>query len=301
MKYLNLPRHTHYFHTHEDFFVSSYDLVHAFLMKDYDIGLHEQEFYEINIVTSGAGLHYINNHEVEASVGDVFIVPPKVPHGYIGGADFDVFHIILSDKFMNKYIADLQKLPSFYVLFGAEPLMRGRTKSPLHLRLTSEVFHTTSNILWEISAYKNHHDTVECLIRSNFALITIGLLCNDYTKTNDSNDPKYFKDRAIMESISYIHEHYYDKISVDDLSRIAQMSRSSYMNKFKEICKISPSAYITKIRIEAAAAMLTSTNLPITEIAVRTGFYDSSHFTKTFENFYSLSPTEYRNKNLILQ
>ncbi len=301
MEYQNIPRHNHYYYTHEDFFVSSYDLVHAFLMEDYDIGLHEQEFYEINIVTGGSGLHYINNHTVEASVGDVFIIPPKVPHGYIGGADFDVFHIILSDRFMNKYIADLQKLPSFYVLFGAEPLMRGRTKAPLHLRLTSEIFRSTSNILWEISCYKNYHDTVESLIRSNFALITIGLLCNDYTKSNASSDSDYFKDRAIMESISYIHEHYYDKISVNDLSRIARMSRSSYMNKFKKICKISPSAYITKIRVEAASAMLTSTNLSITDIAIRTGFYDSSHFTRTFEGFYSISPTEYRNKNLISQ
>lgn len=297
MEFQKIGNHDHYFYTHSDFFNHSSDLVHAFLMKDYDIGMHEQEFYEINIVSRGSGLHYINNNLVNASEGDVFIIPPRVSHGYVGGVGFDVFHIILSDAFMNKYIADLQHLPSFYKLFGAEPLMRGKTIYPLHLTLSKEEITPTLNIISEIAKYIDFSDPTECLIRSNLAMASIGLLCNSYAINNPNADMPLSEEHALMESISYIHERYFEKITIEDLLQIAHMSRTSYIKKFKEICKMSPAAYITKFRIDSAAIMLINTSLSISEIAYRTGFYDASHLTKAFESIYHLSPVGYRNKN----
>lgn len=296
MNDLKLEKHGHYYHTHSDFFNNSLDLVHAFLMRDYGIGMHEQEFYEINLITKGEGTHYINNNRINAREGDVFIIPPNVSHGYVGGGGFDVYHVILSDGFMNKHIADLQQMPSFYSLFGVEPLMRGKTSCPLHLTLSGESLSKTISVFESISYYKNYSDAVESLIRSSFAMIAIGFLCNAYTDSKHKETAPFFEDRALMESISFIHERYYEKITVEDLTRIAHVSRSSYIKKFKEICKMTPSAYITKIRMESASIMLLNTSLSISDIAGRTGFYDASHFTKTFESTFNISPVEFRNK-----
>ena len=296
MEFNKLVNHDHYYYTHSDFFNHPSDLVHAFLMKDYDIGMHEQEFYEINLISNGHGVHYINNNLVPASVGDVFIIPPNVSHGYVGGEGFDVFHIILSDAFMNKHIADLQHLPSFFTLFGAEPLMRGKTKYPLHLTLSKEILNPTLNILLEISRYNDFSDPSECLIRNNLAMASIGLLCNAYSRSNPNLDFSLSEEHAMMESISYIHERYFEKITIEHLFQIAHMSRSSYIKKFKEICKMSPASYITKVRIDSASIMLLNTSLSVSEIAFKNGFYDASHFTKTFENIYGISPVAYRNK-----
>ena len=65
---------------------------------------------------------------------------------------------------------------------------------------------------------------------------------------------------------------------------------------FKEICKMPPSAYIMKVRLESASTMLKTTVLPISEIASRTGFFDASHLTKAFVNFYGMSPISYKNQ-----
>jgi AraC family L-rhamnose operon transcriptional activator RhaR/AraC family L-rhamnose operon regulatory protein RhaS len=297
MEMLKLGNHSHYYHTHEDFFHHSTDLVHAFLMKDYDIGMHEQEFFEINIISRGCGTHYINNNTINANVGDVFIIPPKISHGYVGGEGFDVFHIILSDAFMNKYIADLQNLSAFYKLFGAEPLMRGKTTYPLHLTLSKEELTPTLNILFEIARYINYSDPTESLIRSNLAMASIGLLCNTYAMSNPNSNMTQSEEHALMESISYIHEKYYEKIKIDTLLQIAHMSRTSYIKKFKEICKMSPAAYITKIRLDAAMVMIQTTSLSVSEIAYKTGFYDASHLTKTFETLYHTSPMSYRERH----
>lgn len=294
-----LKNHEHYYHTHSDFFHHSSDLVHAFLMNDYDIGMHEQEFYEINIISRGSGVHYINNNTISANVGDVFIIPPKISHGYVGGEGFDVFHVILSDAFMNKYIADLQNLSAFYKLFGAEPLMRGKTTYPLYLTLSKEELRPTLNILFEISRYVNYNDPTESLIRSNLAMASIGLLCNTYALNNPHSDMTQSEEHALMESISYIHEKYYEKITIETLMQIAHMSRTSYIKKFKEICKMSPASYITKIRLDAALVMIQTTALSVSEVAYRTGFYDASHLNKTFEAHYFMTPIEFKNKNKV--
>ena len=294
MEFQKLANHDHYYHTHADFFHYSSDLVHAFLMENYNIGMHEQEFYEINIIARGNGVHYINNNLVPAKEGDVFIIPPKVGHGYVGGQGFDVFHVILSDAFMNKYVADLQQLPSFFTLFGAEPLMRGKTSYPLHLTLSQETLKPTLNILVEISRYNNFSNYAECIVRNNLAMASIGLLCNAYTTSDPKPDFSFSEERALMESISYIHERYFKKITIDDLLQIAHMSRSVYIQKFKDICKMSPAAYINKTRIESASVMLANTSMSVSEIAYRTGFYDTSHFIKSFEKIYKTSPIEYR-------
>ena len=297
MEMNKLKNHDHYYYTHSDFFNHSSDLVHAFLMKDYDIGMHEQEFFEINIISRGSGFHYINNNAINANEGDVFIIPPKISHGYVGGEGFDVFHVIMSDSFMNKYIADLQNLSAFYKLFGAEPLMRGKTSSPLHLTLSKEELTPTLNIIFEIAKYINYNDPTESLIRSNLAMASIGLLCSAYTLSHPNSDMTQSEEHALMESISYIHERYYEKITIETLLQIAHMSRTSYIKKFKEICKMSPAAYITKIRLDAALVMIQTTSLSVSEIAYRTGFYDASHLTKTFEATYNTSPMSYRENN----
>ena len=84
--------------------------VTAYVMRDYSIGMHIQDFFEINIVTRGYGMHYIGEGCAAASVGDVFIIPPHVRHGYTGGKGFDVSHFIVSDGFIKHNIA---KDPAF--------------------------------------------------------------------------------------------------------------------------------------------------------------------------------------------
>ncbi len=296
MEKKELARHEHYFYYHWEFFHTPYDLVHAFLEKDFNTGMHEQEFYEINVITKGSGVHYIHTSRVDAAVGDVFIIPPRVSHGYLGGEGFDVFHLLLSDDFMNKHMEDMKLFPSFSTLFGAEPMMRGKTESNLYLKLGEKEFKEIISILWQIDYYKGYGNTVDDLVRSNYAMIAIAMMCQAYTQSTSRRDFNVSNDHAILNSISYIHEKYYQKITIDDLLQIAHMSKTAYIKKFKEICKMSPAAYITKFRIESAAIMLINTSLSISEIAYKTGFYDASHLTKAFERSFNISPAAYRER-----
>jgi len=80
-----------------------------------------------------------------------------------------------------------------------------------------------------------------------------------------------------------MEENYASKITVDDLSKIANMSTSNFFRYFKNVFNTSPMEYLKKIRIAHASAMLSSTDKPISFIAQECGFFDQSHFTNIFK------------------
>lgn len=114
-----LPQAETYRYRNEDQFYEDRAMIRGFVEPDYTKGMHIQEFWEINIVMGEDGRHYIGERSIPAKRGDVFIIPPEIPHGYVGKAGFDVFHVLINNRFMEKYMADLQTLPSFFVLFTA--------------------------------------------------------------------------------------------------------------------------------------------------------------------------------------
>ena len=290
-----LPRAPHYLYTNQQQFRITLDLIHAFIMRNYSIDMHVQEFVEINIITGGTGMHYIEDRRLPANHGDIFIIPPQTCHGYVGGEGFDVYHFLISNQFMEKYIADLQLLPSFFILFKAEPLMRGSNREPLHLTLTDEQFLKIEVLLHELQKYSSPQTPADSNICNSLAMILITSLCEMYTEnTNNTDNSSVHDDEAFLNALALIEERYYEKISIARLAKTAQLSRSSFLRKFQEVCKTSPAKYLTQRRIEAAKHLLANTSLPISDIAEKTGFYDASHFFRIFTAETGTSPNLYR-------
>ncbi len=280
-----------------DFFHRHFNMAMAFSMPNYSIGMHMQEFFEVNIITRGSGMHYIEENKVPATVGDVFIIPPLVNHGYAGGEGFDVFHVLISKRFMEKNVSDLGPLPSFYTLFEAEPRMRQSIGTPLYLSLSGEQFEKISALLEKMKRYKNKSDITDALILENMTMVLIALLCRTYTENESNHGTPYARaDADFMKSLAYIEERYFEKITVSTLAEIARLSRSAYIRKFKEICKMPPAEYITKRRLDAAELLLKNSSLSIARVAEHTGFYDTAHFTKTFIAKRGISPSAVREK-----
>ena len=287
-----------YYFDNDGAFRHSSDNVHMFIMPNYRIGMHKQEFFEINIVIKGKGEHYIDGAVIHAEVGDVFIIPPEVEHGYTGGEGFDVYHIIINNKYMQKNIAELQQVEGFSILFNVEPIMRAKLNRHLHLKLNETQFKSISDILMERRGQKRFVSPADAIMNVGAFLIVVTKLCQIYVENSVAmkldTDPK---DAAFMKSLAMIHERYADKLTIDELASEAKLSKSTYMRRFLQICKITPAEYIIKKRVEVAENMLKHTNVSLLEISEKVGFYDAAHFSRTFKRIKGISPLEYRNKN----
>lgn len=271
-------------------------IVRCFTQKNYSIGMHMQDFFEINIITNGEGMHYIEDSRLQVSSGDVFVIPPKISHGYYGSAGFDVCHILISNSFMEKYMADLQLLPSFYHLFNAEPLLRKVSQSPLHLTLSKSEFLKASQLTYALCTASAAPINSTSFVNANsLAMLLISYLCELYEIKSPSTS-KDTEDIDFMNALATIHRNYNHKITIEELAKTAHLSRSTFIRKFNNICKMSPARYITLTRLDAAKQILSSTALSIEETAQRCGFYDTSHFVKVFTAEFRISPGNYRKK-----
>lgn len=96
--------------------------------------------------------------------------------------------------------------------------------------------------------------------------------------------------------VDYVEQNYRGNLEVAELARIACLSESQFRKRFVRLFKISPQQFITRIRVQTAAKLLSSTETPIAEVALKCGFCDQSYFTRQFSSFFGVSPKKYRDR-----
>jgi PAS domain S-box-containing protein len=89
---------------------------------------------------------------------------------------------------------------------------------------------------------------------------------------------------------------YAEPHSVADFAAKVGLSVSQFNRQFKRKFHTTPRSYLTNVRINAACQLLVSTDRPISEIALQTGFYDQSHFSNQFARLRGMAPSQYRRK-----
>lgn len=98
----------------------------------------------------------------------------------------------------------------------------------------------------------------------------------------------------IRKTVVYLNEHYAENVTVAQLAKIAHYSPAQFRRLFHSLTQMSPASYIMNVRINAAKTLLITTDRRIGDIAADTGFFDHSHFIRTFERIVGLPPAKYR-------
>lgn len=102
--------------------------------------------------------------------------------------------------------------------------------------------------------------------------------------------------KAVRKSIQYMRSHLQEKLTVNELAEVAELSESRYSHLFRDETGISPVAYFRKEKIESAREMLKDSEFTVYEIATILGFSSESHFVKAFREQVGMTPGEYRRK-----
>ena len=101
--------------------------------------------------------------------------------------------------------------------------------------------------------------------------------------------------RRIHKVQDYIEENYGQALSIEELSNVAGFSKYHFSRIFQGILKESLSHYVNRIRLERSVFLLAHrVDKNITDIAYELGYTDSAVFSRSFKNYYGISPIEYR-------
>lgn len=118
--------------------------------------------------------------------------------------------------------------------------------------------------------------------------------CENLYKNNNILAPLHKKRLIqIKKILSFIHEHYMDEISLNDLAILANMNERYFCKFFKKMLGKTPIDYLNYYRITCACNDLKLAEKSITEIAYDSGYNDTSYFTKVFKKYIHITPKEY--------
>ena len=110
----------------------------------------------------------------------------------------------------------------------------------------------------------------------------------------DRESMKKTTDHKVKEMMEYIHTHYQEKITVEQLASIVNVSKRACFRLFQDNIHMTPLEYMTSYRLRKACAMLTETTESITQIAYNSGLGSSSYFGKMFREHFGCTPAHYR-------
>ena len=83
-------------------------------------------------------------------------------------------------------------------------------------------------------------------------------------------------------------------ISMREISGQTRVSETSLKNYFSTMFGMTVSEYMRNLRLQKASELLTSTNLPVSEISSICGYSNQGRFAKVFKEYHGMHPLEYR-------
>lgn len=101
-------------------------------------------------------------------------------------------------------------------------------------------------------------------------------------------------DVSFQQCKAFIDEHFTENISIEELSKIANMSVSGFSHHFKKVFGLAPLQYLIRLKIGAGQRLLITTDKSITEISMELGYDNVSHFNNQFKKYVGTSPQNYR-------
>jgi transcriptional regulator GlxA family with amidase domain len=88
-----------------------------------------------------------------------------------------------------------------------------------------------------------------------------------------------------------------ETLSVSMLSSLAGSSRSHFSQAFRKSVGRTPHKHIVRVRIDRAMDLMAQSEVPLSQIALATGFCDQAHFANAFRRAAGMSPTQWRKRN----
>ncbi|WP_235716000.1 AraC family transcriptional regulator [Acetivibrio cellulolyticus] len=248
--------------------------------------------YELEFFVYSKGSMIIEDKEYNISKGDVvFRKPGQFTQGIMPYSCYLICFDLLDNTKKEPETYDFTKEQEFQnnycnpVLDGIPPVFK-----PSNFLKYQELF---DGVLKE---FINPGDYSGILLKSSVLRI-IYEICSDiknpFVNTENINSAHYM---AVKRATEYIEVNFKQKITLEKLALIANLSPTYFHKVFTDTLGITPTEYVTKVRIDKAKELLVKTNLPVYEIAFECGYENIPYFSYTFKNRINLAPSEFRKR-----
>lgn len=224
--------------------------------------------------------------------GEGFFINSNVLSAMTDGADCVIDSHLFHPVFLGGHFK------SVYETKYLNPVIQNRNLELLPIRGETQ---QQQHLLQKLRALSmlQRKENVEFQTRNLLSEIWL-LLLDVLHNTRLTTMPARNQDR-ILTMLAYIQENFERKLTLQEIADAGAVSSRECLRCFQSSIRQSPMEYLIEYRLQAAAKLLETTDLTVTEIAMRTGWCSSSYFTKMFHRLHGKTPNIYRKKYLTLQ
>ena len=248
---------------------------------------HLHEEIEIVYVKGGSLRLHVDEEGFDLSAGMAVIVPPHLPHR----------------------AEPLGDGPCPYGTVCFHPLMFAgcgyrRFVRPLMLDGKSYTLKLSGDAAWQAEALRILHklagfhdakDMETCHLEIHGLIFVLWNRIYNYAYADTPAIHAYEKlYRKMLRAIDYMHDHYQEAITDNDLAEQVSMSVGTFCRYFKQLMGVTPFQYLNKRRILQSRVLLSNTDRKVSDIAFQCGYNNLSLFNREFKKYMSCTPSEYR-------
>lgn len=282
-------------------FVRKYTLSHDDELQDTN-QIHSHEYMQINYVFQGKGVHHINKNEYKILKGDIFVIPPFVPHCIKALEDsvLNVYEFEFVPEFVNQNFESIENVESFFDFAYLEPFLVNESNVKPRLNLIGKMQVEAESIFMEVLSEYTNRESGYLLVIKSLLLKLLVLVGREFTRDLENSESRSVFDRhrdSIFGAIKYINENYERDMGVEEVAREFMLSQSYFSYLFKNITSRTFTEYINGIRISKAMELLRKTDKRVLDICYETGFKNVNHFNRLFRQQTGVSPSKYRKRN----
>lgn len=266
------------------------------LMKSYfstakvrqnQLRIHHHAECELSAIISGSGIYHSDRATYPIKAGDVFLFSGDEEHCIT-----DIYEKceILNIHFVSRLLWSDNDLSLSRIFFARNEKFQNRI-DPAN-PVTKELFDTILKIEKELSQKGDGYQSMAKYLL--LSAITNIVRNYDYIDRTVDYNSYTNKIKPMEKALKYIDENLAEKISLEDISEVANMNPSYFSTVFKKLNGISLWEYITAKRVEKAIDLLQTTDRNKLDIALECGFNSSSNFYKAFLNVTGKKPSDFK-------
>ena len=239
----------------------------------YSYGPAVRAFYLIHYVTSGNGTYTIQGTAHSVTAGQAFLIPPNESTVYTADKEDPWSYCFFAfDGKMAKELVERTGFANRYVLTVNND------------EICTLILDTANQVL---SGQIVNADLFAA--ERTLQMIRFFADIKGESRREDRNMNNY-----VALALNYIQYNYFNDINVASIADMLAINRSYFFRIFKAETGLSPVQYLNNFRIMKAKQLLIESTMPVSEIALATGFTTPSAFYRMFNLKFGMSPSQYR-------
>ncbi|MBQ8203804.1 MAG: AraC family transcriptional regulator [Clostridia bacterium] len=237
---------------------------------------HWHTFFEIEIVTSGKGIHNLNGQQFEIKKGSIYLLGPTDFHGFYAPSSISMINISFDEEMLTDDILSF--------LISSSPKKSYDLESGDYNRII-------------MAAKLLQH---ECEVGGSCKKQLCQYILSFFTRNMNIENMDYVNHiqlSGIRKSILYLEMHFREKLTLEALAKHAGFNPTYFSELFK---KVTGETYVERLNTlrTGYAAMLLANGFSVSDSCYMSGFGSLSNFLSVFKAKFGVTPSSYRTEQI---